>query len=70
MFVSGDRRQKLAHHFSCFFLLFPSSLFDSHAPAVPEFEMPFTVAVVYFSRHGRLVTLANVVAEGARSVRD
>ena len=31
--------------------------------------MPFTVAVVYFSRHGRLVTLANVVAEGARSVR-
>jgi hypothetical protein len=30
--------------------------------------MGFTVAVVYYSLHGRLVTLANVVAEGARSV--
>jgi hypothetical protein len=31
--------------------------------------MGFAVAVVFYSRHGRLVTLANVVAEGARSVR-
>lgn len=31
--------------------------------------MPFTVAVVYYSQQGRLVTLANVIAEGAKSVR-
>lgn len=30
--------------------------------------MVFKVAVIYFSRRGRLVTLANVIAEGARSV--
>jgi NAD(P)H dehydrogenase (quinone) len=30
--------------------------------------MPFTVAVVYYSLQGRLVTLANVIAEGAKSV--
>ncbi len=30
--------------------------------------MVFQVAVVYYSLHGRLVTTANVVAEGARKV--
>lgn len=30
--------------------------------------MPFKVAVVYFSRHGLLVTLANIIAAGARKV--
>ena len=30
--------------------------------------MVFQVAVVFFSRHGRLVTTANVIAEGARKV--
>lgn len=30
--------------------------------------MAFKVAVIYFSRRGRLVTLANVIAEGARQV--
>jgi len=30
--------------------------------------MGFKVAVIYFSRRGRLVTLANVIAEGARSI--
>ena len=31
--------------------------------------MPFNIAVVYYSRHGLLVTLANVIAAGARKVR-
>ena len=30
--------------------------------------MPYKVAVVYFSRHGLLVTLANIIAAGARKV--
>mmetsp|Transcript_25541 Transcript_25541/g.35221 ORF Transcript_25541/g.35221 Transcript_25541/m.35221 type:complete len:212 (+) Transcript_25541:79-714(+) len=30
--------------------------------------MPFKVSVIYFGRSGRLVTLSNVIAEGARSV--
>ncbi len=30
--------------------------------------MVFNVAVVYYSSHGLLVTLANVIAEGARKV--
>ena len=31
--------------------------------------MGFKVAVVYFSRRGRMVVLANVIAAGARQVR-
>ena len=31
--------------------------------------MPFKVAVVYYSHHGLLVTLANIIAAGARKVR-
>ncbi len=31
--------------------------------------MPFKIAVVYYSRHGLLVTLANIIAAGARKVR-
>lgn len=30
--------------------------------------MTFAVAVVFFSAHGLLVTLANIIAEGARKV--
>lgn len=30
--------------------------------------MAFKVAVIYFSRRGRLVVLANVIAAGARQV--
>ena len=30
--------------------------------------MAFVVAVVFFSAHGLLVTLANIIAEGARKV--
>lgn len=32
-------------------------------------SMPFKIAVVYYSRHGLLVTLANIIAAGARKVR-
>ena len=32
--------------------------------------MPFKVAVVYYSHHGLLVTLANIIAAGARKVRN
>lgn len=31
--------------------------------------MPFKVAVIYYSHHGLLVTLANIIAAGARKVR-
>ncbi len=31
--------------------------------------MGFKIAIIYYSLYGRLVTLANVIAEGARKVR-
>jgi len=31
--------------------------------------MGYRIAIVYYSLYGRLVTLANVIAEGARKVR-
>ena len=30
--------------------------------------MGFKIAIIYYSLYGRLVTLANVIAEGARKV--